>query len=92
MSEKRAKYRMTVAEFLTRAIDHELPILLDQIAALQLPGPPADNWRPARLPLTDALLAKLKAASQTTGIPANRLLLAAITRGCGRKRRWKKQE
>ena len=43
--------------------------------------------RPARLPLTEALLKLLKQASQATGVPAARLLLACLARGAARKRR-----
>jgi predicted DNA binding CopG/RHH family protein len=38
--------------------------------------------RPARLPMTDSLLGAFKVASKQTGIPASRLLQAALSLTC----------
>ena len=90
MTQKRKEFEMTVSEFLTLAIDNELPLLGQRIEKLGLPKKTDQSWRPARLPMTDKLLAALKNASESTGIPASRLLLACLTRATRRTRRWPK--
>ena len=90
MTLKRKEFEMTVSEFLTEAISNELPLLEERIEKLGLPKKTDQTWRPARLPMTDKLLAALKDASESTGIPASRLLLGSINRASRRKRVWPK--
>lgn len=89
MADKRKQFGLTVAGFLDRAITHELPQIVAELERLGMPPGASKQDRPARLPLTDELLAALKRASNKTGIPASRLLVACVSRGNRRKRKWK---
>ena len=88
VTKKRKQFDLKLYEFISCAVEHELPSLIRDAEKLELPGNPGPDWRPARLPFTDPLLAQLKKASEATGIPASRLFLASLARACRRKRRW----
>lgn len=90
MTDKRKQFGMTVAEFLSQAIVQELPRLARELEQVGLPTVASKQNRPARLPLSDELLKSLKEASNATGVPASRLLVACLTRATRRKRMWSK--
>ena len=90
MGTKRKQFDLTVAEFLSQAIGHELPRIASDLEDVGLPPTTPMDARPARFPLSDELLKSLKAASGTTGVPASRLLVACINRATRRKRKWTK--
>ncbi len=90
MGAKRKQFGLTVAEFLSQAIGHELPKIATDLEKVGLPASTSGQDRPARLPLSDELLRSLKSASGTTGVPASRLLVACINRATRRKRKWTK--
>src|SRR5262249_39958046 len=81
------------------ALGHTLPAPVASALAPGLPGlvralrdplpVPGGSLRPIRLPLTQALLNQLRDASDQTGIPATRLLIATLARAAARKRRRK---
>lgn len=91
MSDKRKQFGMTVAEFMSQAIANELPKIAAELEQIGLPALTSKEDRPARLPLTDELLASLKSASGKTGVPASRLLVACLKRATRRKRQWRKR-
>lgn len=77
----RASRNMTTADLLKLAIQGELPKLVEALAHLGITGDLTEGKRrPARLPLTDSLIAELNEASEKTGIPGSLLLLASLTR------------
>ena len=90
MGAKRKQFGLTVAEFLSQAIGHELPKIASDLEEVGLPASTSKDARPARLPLSDELLKSLKSASGTTGVPASRLLVACLNRATRRKRKWTK--
>lgn len=85
VSERRRALGLTVRAFLAEAIEGELPSLVEALRA-HLPLS-EDGARPARLPLTEALLDALRKASQDVGVPAARLLMTCLARAAARKRR-----
>jgi hypothetical protein len=85
LSARRKELGMTLRAFLADAVESELPALVEVLRAA-LPTPEGET-RPARLPLTDALLGLLRRASGDTGVPAAKLLAACVTRAAARKRR-----
>jgi hypothetical protein len=89
MADKRRQFGLTVAEFMSQAISNELPHITLELEQVGLPTATSKQDRPARLPLSDELLAALKRASNKTGIPASRLLVACVSRGSRRKRKWR---
>jgi hypothetical protein len=91
MGAKRKQFDLTVAEFLSQAISHELPRIASDLKNVGLPTMTPKDARPARLPLSDDLLKTLKSASGTTGVPASRLLVACLNRATRRKRQWTKR-
>jgi hypothetical protein len=84
--QRRTALGCTLREFLAEAV-RELPVVVEAVEEA-LPNP-RGPWRPARLPLSEELLAALRTASNKTGLPANRLLLACLCRATARKRRRK---
>jgi hypothetical protein len=76
---------LSMRAFLAEAVAGELPSLVEALRA-HLPAADRDA-RPARLPMTEALLDALRLASQEVGVPAARLLLACLARAAARKRR-----
>ena len=88
MSAKRTQFGLTVAEFFSQAVAHELPRITTDLANAGLPATAPRDARSARLPLSDERLKALKAASELTGVPASRLLMACISRAARRKRKW----
>ncbi len=66
----------TIRQFIAEAVEHRLPLLVETLAGAGLLKP--EKTRPARLPMTRQLLQSLAAASEQTGVPASRLLLAVL--------------
>ena len=56
MGAKRKQFGLTVAEFLSQAIGHELPRIATDLEKVGLPASTSGQDRPARLPLSDELL------------------------------------
>lgn len=86
--QRRAALGCTLRELLAEAV-RELPDVVEAVERA-LPNPRGPS-RPARLPLSEELLAALRTASNQTGLPANRLLLACLCRATARKRRRRKE-
>ena len=77
---KREKAGINLQSVIEAATTESLPKI---VATLKTMGLGFDGKkRPARLPMTDSLLASFKVASKQTGIPASRLLLAALSLTC----------
>jgi hypothetical protein len=68
--------RQTIRQFIEESIERWLPPLVDSLTSLGLRKPHAT--RPSRLPMAKETLAKLSDASEQTGVPASRLLLAVL--------------
>jgi hypothetical protein len=85
VSARRRALKLTVRAYLVEAIEGELPGLVEALRA-HLPSP-QEGARPARLPMTEAVLDALGKASQDVGVPAARPLLACLARASTRKRR-----
>jgi hypothetical protein len=80
MTAKREKHNVTLQSVIEAATAESLPKI---IATLKTMGLGFDGKkRPARLPMTDSLLGAFKVASRQTGIPASRLLQAALNLTC----------
>lgn len=86
MNARRKAKKMTVRDYVQHAIETELAKLVISLER-ELPSQAGARRRPARLPMTEELLAKLRKASQQTGVPSSRLLLACLTRAARAKRR-----
>jgi hypothetical protein len=84
-ASRRRDLGLTLRAFLAEAVEGELPGLVEDLRAC-LPAPDGKT-RPARLPLTQALLGLLRQASADAGVPAAKLLAACLTRAAARKRR-----
>ena len=77
---KREKHNVTLQSVIEAATTESLPKI---VATLKTMGLGFDGKRQvARLPMTDSLLGAFKVASKQTGIPASRLLQAALTLTC----------
>jgi hypothetical protein len=77
---KREKHNVTFQAVIEASTLESLPKI---VATLKTIGFGFDGKkRPARLPMTDSHLDALKVASKQTGIPASRLLLAALALTC----------
>ena len=77
---KREKMNVNLQSVIEAATTESLPKI---VSTLKMMGLGFDGKkRPARLPMTDSLLAAFKVASKQTGIPASRLLLAALSLTC----------
>jgi hypothetical protein len=77
---KRGKANVNLQSVIEAACTESLPKI---VAALKTMGLGFDGKkRPARLPMTDSLLGAFKVASKQTGIPASRLLQAALSLTC----------
>jgi hypothetical protein len=85
MAVRRRDLGLTLRAFLTEAVEGELPGLVEALRAC-LPAPEG-KMRPARLPLTQTLLDRLRQASADAGVPAAKLLAACLARAAARKRR-----
>lgn len=80
MKAKREKHNVTLQSVIEASATESLPKI---VAALKTMGLGFDGKkRPARLPMTDSLLGAFKVASKQTGIPASRLLQAALALTC----------
>lgn len=85
IKRRRKQLDLTLYDFVKEAAA-ELAPLTREVERLGLPAARSTD-RPARLPLDDALIEMYRQASQSTGIPATRLLLATLQRAAQRKRR-----
>jgi hypothetical protein len=80
ITAKREKHNVNTQSVITAAATESLPKIVN---ALKTMGLGFDGKkRPARLPMTDSLLASFKVASRQTGVPASRLLQAALSLTC----------
>ena len=86
MRQKRAQRGQTVQEFLAGAVERELPRLAQLLGELGISSSDSAA-RPAKLPLDETVLKKLKKASEDTGLPQTSLLLACLRLSVKRKRR-----
>jgi hypothetical protein len=77
---KREKANVNLQSVIEAATTESLPKIVAGLKGLSLSFD--GKKRPARLPMTDATLGCLKVASKQTGIPASRLLLAALSLTC----------
>lgn len=77
---KREKANVNLQSVIEAATIESLPKIVAGLKGLSLGFD--GKKRPARLPMTDATLGCLKVASKQTGIPASRLLLAALSLTC----------
>lgn len=68
----------TVLDHATACVAEQLPGIVEGLLALGLSA--RGDTRPIRLPVTEPMLASLKAASERTGLPATALLLACFAR------------
>ena len=84
--QKRSKWGQTVQEFLTGAVENELPRLVQMLGGLGISDSDSAA-RPAKWPLNEKVLGKLKKASGDTGLPQESLLLACLRLSVKRKRR-----
>jgi hypothetical protein len=76
----REKHNTNTQSVITAAATESLPKI---VSMLQRMGMGFDGKkRVARLPMTDSLLGAFKVASKQTGIPASRLLQAALVLTC----------
>ena len=77
---KREKHNVTLQSVIEAATTESLPKI---VATLKTLGLGFDGKKQvARLPMTDSLLGAFKVASKQTGIPASRLLQAALALTC----------
>ena len=77
---KREKHNVNTQSVITAAATESLPKI---VATLKTMGLGFDGKKQvARLPMTDSLLGAFKVASKQTGIPASRLLQAALVLTC----------
>jgi hypothetical protein len=80
MRVKREKANVTLQSVIEASATESLPKIVN---ALKTMGLGFDGKRQvARLPMTDSLLGVFKVASKQTGIPASRLLQAALSLTC----------
>lgn len=86
MTASRKARKQTVRDFIRLAVERELQKLVGRLER-EMPNPAGRKRRPARLPMTEELLAELRRASQRTGLPAVRLLLACLGRAARKKKR-----
>ena len=77
---KREKHNVTLQAVIEAATTESLPKI---VATLKTMGLGFDGKKQvARLPMTDSLLGAFRVASKQTGIPASRLLQAALSLTC----------
>jgi len=82
MTSLRTETARTTAVLLETAVDEHLPQIVAEILAIRIPMID-ESSRPARLPMRQGMMSRLKLATTQTGIPATRLLAACIDRSCG---------
>lgn len=87
LRDRRIALGLTVRGFTDEAVRGELPRIVAALADAGLDGRAHDGNRPARLPLSPTSLDALRAASETSGVPASHLLLACLGRAARRRRR-----
>ena len=81
----RERKSLTVKAFVEEALA-ELPKIAEGLKALGI-EPAKKDARPARLPMSDEALAKLKKGAEATGVPQSALLMACLALASRRKRR-----
>ena len=77
---KREKANVNLQAVIVASATESLPKIVNTLKTMGLGFD--GKKRPARLPMTDSLLGAFKVASRQTGIPASRLLLAALSLTC----------
>lgn len=80
IAAKREKANVNLQSVITAAATESLPKIVNTLKTMGLGFD--GKKRPARLPMTDSLLGAFKVASKQTGIPATRLLQAALSLTC----------
>ena len=80
ITAKREKHNVNMQSVITAAATESLPKIVNTLKTMGLGFD--GKKRPARLPMTDSLLGAFKVASKQTGLPASRLLLAALSLTC----------
>lgn len=77
---KRDKHNITLQSVIEAATTESLPKIVNTLKTMGLGFD--GKKQVARLPMTDSLLGAFKVASKQTGIPASRLLQAALSLTC----------
>ena len=80
ITAKREKANVNLQSVIEAACTESLPTIVNTLKTMGLGFD--GKKRPARLPMTDSLLGAFKVASKQTGLPASRLLLAALSLTC----------
>lgn len=71
--------KLTNLSMLQRAIDEQLPTLIDELASYGIASK-LDDPQSTRLPIDDAIITALKAGSAATGLPAVVLMRMSLNR------------
>lgn len=81
LKAKRMKASATTSQIVQTATEESLPKIVDALkqTGFAFDGEPT---RPARIPMTDVCVKRLKNASEETGISVSRLLLACLALTC----------
>lgn len=79
VKQSRADTGLTVKDWLAETLTKQLPQLVEELRSIGI-GQNPGKTRPARLPLSDSLVALLQNASAETGLPQSLLLLTALGR------------
>ena len=90
MHEARGKRKQTIPAYVGESVEVELPKLVEALRELGIASDDSRR-RPAKLPLSDAILLRLKEASTATGIPQATLLFGCLRLAASRKRRAAKR-
>jgi hypothetical protein len=77
---KRERHNTNTQSVITAAVTESLPKIVNTLKTMGLGFD--GKKKVARLPMTDSLLGAFKVASKQTGIPASRLLQAALSLTC----------
>lgn len=77
VNDKREELGLTMRDFVRQAVDAELGKLV-QVLGRELPKLRGPQAKPARLPLSDSILAKLHKAAAAVDIPLQRLFLICL--------------
>ena len=85
MDETRTTRKQTLREFIETAVESELPKIIKGLGEAGI-EPMDGDAKPARWPMTDAVLSELRAASEQVGIPGTTLLTTCLRLSVRRKR------
>jgi hypothetical protein len=80
ITAKREKHNVNLQSVIEASAAESLPKIVSTLKAMGLGFD--GKKKVARLPMTDSLLASFRVASKQTGIPASRLLQAALSLTC----------